>query len=140
MAHTTPDATIEGEVVEIAELQNQLATVEDELMQLESFQQFINLTKAVNERMAQLREDAKAVLIPAYERGEIDKKITRSWGSATVIDGDDFSIDEVLLPQKYWKKVPDLKNIRSLYHLKGQVPKGVTHIKKYGLRLDFNKE
>lgn len=128
---------VEGEVVETLQLQHQLAELESQLMQLPTFQEFVALTKTVNARMAEVRENIEAVMVPAYQRGEIDKSIKGDWGSVTVTESDKFTIDEAELPAKFFKKVPDETKIRATYHLEGKPPKGTKPFKKYGIMLKF---
>lgn len=133
---TDPKQTIEGEVLSVSEMQTQLSTLETELMQLESFQQFVALSKAVNNRMAEVRENIKQVMIPAYQKGDVDKTVKGDWGSVTVTETDDFEIDESALPKKYFKTVPDTSKIRKMYHLEGGI-KGVEASRKYNVMVKF---
>lgn len=130
-----PAQVIEGEVLSTIELQNELQSVEQELQQLPTFQRFMQLSKAVNEKTAEIRSSIEAVMVPAYQRGEVDKSVKGEWGSVTVTEADKFTIDEAALPPKFWKKVPDEAKIRKTYQLEGKAPKGTEHYKKYGIML-----
>lgn len=128
--------TIEGEVLSAGDLETQVAKLESELQAIPAFQQLLDLRKQLNDKYADIRNKVAEVMLPAYAAGEIDKKITGDWGSATVIETDDFKIDEALLPKKFWKTVPDTSKIRKTFQLEGKAPKGAEHFTKYGLRLD----
>lgn len=132
-----PEDVISGEVVSMLTLQKQLDDTEAELMQVEKFKQFIELRKTVNDKMAEIRKNVEAVMVPAYQAGEVDKSIKGDWGSITVKENDEFDIDEKLLPKDYWKKVPNMTLIRGKFQLEGKVPKGAKHIKKYGIMMKF---
>lgn len=137
MAKTNPKETIEGEVVEALEMQRQLDDVEATLMKIEAFQTFINLRKAVNERMSKVRKDVEAVMVPAYIAGDIDKTLKGDWGSVTVTESDQFEVDEKVLPPKFFKKVVDMTKIRGTFQLEGKPPKGTKPTKKYGIMMKF---
>jgi hypothetical protein len=137
MPATKTAAAVEGEVLSTVEMQQQLASLENQLMQLPDFQQFIALTKSVNARLAEVRANVEAVMVPAYQRGEVDKSIKGDWGSVTVTESDKFEIDEAQLAPKFFKKVVDESKIRATYQLEGKAPKGTKPYKKYGIMIKY---
>lgn len=137
MSNKKTDEVIEGEVLGVVELQRQLNDTEMELAKIPAFQQFISLRKEVNDRMGTIRANVEAVMVPAYQRGEVDKTIKGDWGSVTVTESDVFDIDELSLAPKFWKKVPDTTKIRATFQLEGKAPKGTVQSKKYGITMRF---
>lgn len=137
MANKDPKQTIEGEVVSVVTMQQELANVENELMQLDAFKKFIELRKTVNDKMASIRDNVEFLMVPAYKAGQVDKTIKGDWGSVTVTESDTFEIDEAALPAKFFKKVVDTTKIRKTYQLEGKPPKGATPSKKYGIMIKF---
>lgn len=137
MSNSDPKTAIEGELLGAVDMQLQLAKLERELMHLEAFQNFIQLTKAVNDKMADVRKNIEAVMVPAYVAGEIDKSVKGEWGSVTVTESDVFDVDQSILQPKFFKKVVDTTKIRDTYHLEGKPPKGTTPSKKYGIMIKF---
>lgn len=130
-----PQKVIEGEVLDVQKQQRELMQLQDALSQNEQFTRFMELTKAVNTRMAEVRARVEEIMIPAYKEGKIDKSIKGDWGSVTVKENDEFEIDEKLLPKDYWKKVPNMTLIRGKFQLEGKVPKGTKQFKKYGIMM-----
>ena len=126
---------VEGEVLSTQELELQLTNVQNELAQNPKFQEFLSLRTALNNKYAEIRANVEAVMVSAYQAGDVDKSIKGDWGSVTVVEKDDFDIDEKLLPAKFWKKVPDTTLIRKTYQLEGKAPKGTTQKTKYGIIL-----
>ncbi len=139
MSKSEPKAVIEGEVVDALELQQQLATLESELMRNDQFKQFISLRNAVNEKMAKVRKDVEAIMIPAYQAGKVDKTIKGDWGSVTVTETDIFDINKDELPPKFWVKVPDTAKIRGTFQLEGKAPKGTKPFKRYTIMIKFKE-
>lgn len=134
MASNTKE-TIEGEMLDALALQRQLDDTEAELMQLEQFQNFVNLRKSLNDKWAEVRKKVEDVMVPAYKAGKIDKSIKGEYGSITVTESDQFDVDETILPAKYFKRVVDSTKIRTIYQLEGEAPKGCTPSKKYGIMI-----
>jgi hypothetical protein len=132
-----PKQIIEGEIVDALELQQQLESLETQLMADERFKQFITLRDKVNKVWANTRKDIEDVMVPAYKAGEIDKSVKGEWGSITVTESDQFEVDEETLPAKFFKKVPDTNKIRKTYQLEGKAPKGTKQSKKYGVMIKF---
>lgn len=131
----TPQALIEGEVTSALAQQKELEELQVALSQNEQFTKFMELSKAVNEKMAEVRAHVEAVMVPAYQEGRVDKTIKGLWGSVTVTESDKFDIDEKELPAKFWKKVVDESKVRQTYQLEGKPPKGTKPFKKYGIML-----
>lgn len=52
------------------------------------------------------------------------KNIKGNWGSLTIAERLNWSIDHAMLPAKFWKKVPDTTKISSEFRLYGKSPKG----------------
>lgn len=137
MAKKDPKEVIEGEVVSVLTMQQELDSVEAELMAFEPFQRFTELRRAVANKEAEIRKAVSEVMIPAYIAGEVDKTVKGDWGSVTVTESDKFDIDEAALPAKFWKKVPDTTRIRATYQLEGKEPKGTKQTKQYGIMIKF---
>lgn len=137
MKNTKPQEAIEGEVLSVLSLQKELAATEAKLEQMEVFKKFIELRKSVNDKMASIRTEVKAIMIPAYQKGQVDKTIKGDWGSVTVTVSDTFKIDEATLQPKFWKKIPDETKIRATYQLEGKSPKGTEHSKTYNITMKF---
>lgn len=121
--------------MEAIDQQNELALLEQSLMQNAEFQKFIELRTAVNAKWDDVRKHIEATMIPAYVAGEVGKTIKGDWGSVTVTEADRFAITPEELPAKFWKKVPDDTRIRTTYQLDGKAPKGTVHHKRYGIQL-----
>lgn len=139
MAQKT-EQIIEGEVLAAIEQQRELAEVEQALMQNEQFKRFIALRTAVNQKWDDVRKHVEAVMVPAYQAGEIDKTLKADWGSITVTESDRFDIDTKVLPAKFFKRVPDETRIRATFQLEGKAPKGTTHKKRYGIQMKVKQE
>lgn len=133
---TDKQTVIEGEVVSVLELHQELESVEAELMQFEPFQKFMALRKAIDSKLKEVRKDIAEVMIPAYVAGEVDKTLKRDWGSITVTESDEFTVEIKDLPKDYKKSVPVMSMIKDFYHLHGKPPKGAEYTgKKYGITL-----
>jgi hypothetical protein len=130
-----PQQLIEGEVLDVQTQQRELKELQTALSQNEQFTRFMELSKAVNEKMAEVRTRIEAVMVPAYEEGKIDKSIEGEWGSVTVTESDRFEVDEKELAPKFFKKVVDEAKIRATYQLEGKPPKGTKQYKKYGIMM-----
>jgi hypothetical protein len=135
MAKSDPKQIIEGEVLDVQKQQLELAQLQEALSKNEEFSRFMELTKAVNTKMAEVRKHVEEIMIPAYKDGKIDKNIKGDWGSVTVTESDRFEIDEAELPPKFFKKVVDETKIRATFQLEGKAPKGTKQFKKYGIML-----
>ncbi len=135
MATKDPVQVIEGEVLDVQKQQQELVQLQEALSENPQFARFVELSKAVNTKMAEVREHIEAVMIPAYKEGKVDKSIKGDWGSVTVTERDDFDIDEADLPPKFFKKVVDTTKIRKTYQLEKKEPKGCTPVKKYGIMM-----
>lgn len=131
----TPQALIEGEVISALAQQKELDDLQVALSQNEQFTRFMELSKAVSTKMAEVRAHVEAVMVPAYQEGKIDKTIKGAWGSVTVTEADRFTIDEKELPAKFWKRVVDESKVRQTYQLEGKPPKGTKPFKKFGIML-----
>lgn len=130
-----PKQVIEGEVLDLQKQETELSQLQETLSQNEQFSRFMQLSKAVSSKREEVRKHIEAVMVPAYHNGQIDKSVKGEWGSATVIERDDFDITESLLPAKFFKRVPDTTKIRKTFQLEGKAPRGCTAIKKYGIML-----
>jgi hypothetical protein len=75
-----PTKVIEGEVLVVQKQQQELVELQESLNQNEEFTRFMELSKTVSAKLAEVRAHIEAVMVPAYERGEIDKKIEGDWG------------------------------------------------------------
>lgn len=130
-----PQQVIESEVLDVQAQQHELEQLQAALSQNEQFTRFMELSKAVNDKLAAVRAHVEAVMVPAYQEGRVEKSIKGAWGSVTVTEADQFDIDEAALPAKFWKKVPDTTLIRKTYQLEGKAPKGTAPYKKYGIMM-----
>lgn len=135
MADQKPQEVIEGEVLAVQKQQQELVQLQEALSENPQFARFMELSKAVNTKMAEVRAHIEAVMIPAYTAGKIDKKIEGEWGFVTVTEGTDLDIDLDALPAKFVKKVADTTRIRKTLELEAKPIKGVTSKKKYGIML-----
>lgn len=131
-----PKEIIESEVLDVQAQQRELEQLQMALSQNEQFTRFMELTKAVNTKMAEVRAHVEAVMVPAYQAGQVDKSLKGDWGSVTVTESDEFDVDVAALPKELKKTVPDMGKIKDHYHLHGKVPKGATYKgKRYGIML-----
>lgn len=131
---------IESEITEYRTQEQELATLQNALSTNPEFTRFLELSSAVNKKMAEVREHIEAVLVPAYEQGKVGKKIEGEWGSVTITESDKFIIDKTELPKKFYRVEVDEAKIRKTYQLEGIAPKGTTHYKKYGIMLRIGKK
>lgn len=131
---------IEGEVLSTRDLELQLNTLQQELSSNPTFQQFLEVRAALNAKYTEVRKNIEAVMVPAYQAGDIDKSIKGEWGSVTVTETDTFKIDEDVLPAKFWKRVPDTTKIRKTYQLEGKAPKGTEQSTRYGIMLKLKNQ
>lgn len=131
-----PVHVVEGEVLALQNQEAELAQLTAVLSKNEQFANFMRLAKAVETKRKEVRENIAKVLVPAYERKEVEKRTEGDWGYVTITEEDDFDIDEEQLPKTYYKKVINKALIKSDYQLKGKAPKGCTPKKKYGIRLE----
>lgn len=130
-----PEAIIESEVLEVQTQQRELQELQMTLAQNPEFARFVELTRAVNDKMAEVRKKIEDVMIPAYQAGKVDKSIKGDWGSVTVTEGDKFEINEKKLDESFFKTVVDEARIRATFQLEGKAPKGTKHFKKYGIMM-----
>lgn len=127
---------IEQEVTSALALSHELSDLEAQLNQNEQFRRFMELSKAVTTKMADVREHIESVMVPAYQAGQVDKSIKGDWGSVTVTESDEFDVDVAALPKELKKVIPDMGKVKDHYHLHGKAPKGATYKgKKYGIML-----
>lgn len=121
MVKIVPEETIEKDVVSLITEQKQLDTLENELMQNETFAKFLTAQKQFKQRS----ELVWSVIEQEMIKNDI-KSIKGEWGSIGITERMGFTIDEELLKTKYLKKVPDLKKIGDDFKLTGIAPAGAT--------------
>jgi len=122
---------IESEVSEVFELERSMTEVETELRSNPEFVKFLELQKAVNDKAAEVWKAVGDQFIEAYKAGKVDKTLKFDFGTLTVKDINDLTIDEDQLAPRYFKSVPNTTKIRNDYALDNKLPKGVTVTKKY---------
>lgn len=130
-----PEEVIASEVLDVRAQQLELAQLEEALSKNDQFTRFMELTKAVNTKLADVRRHIEEIMIPAYIEKRVEKTIKGDWGSVTVTEGDRFEIDEKELQAKFFKKVVDEAKIRATFQLEGKAPKGTKQFKRYGIML-----
>lgn len=52
------------------------------------------------------------------------KQIKGDWGTLTIAERLNWSIDQEVLPPRFWKIVPDTTKISTIFSLEGKAPKG----------------
>lgn len=130
-----PKDIIEGEVLGVQARQHELEQLQSALSGNEQFTRFMELSKSVKEKTEEIRARIESVMIPAYKAGKVGKSLKGDWGSVTVTERDDFTIDEAELSSKFFIKTPDTNKIRKTYQLEGKAPNGCTPSKKYGIMM-----
>lgn len=128
-------AIIESDVLDVQKQQAELAQLQQALNDNPEFTRFMELNKAVNTKMAEVRKHIEGVMIPAYVVGKIDKKIEGDWGFVTIKEDTVLDTNLAELPNKFIKKVADTTKIRKTLDLEGKPIKGVTATKRYGIML-----
>lgn len=135
-----PQQLIEDEVLSVQQQQRELEELQLALSKNEQFTRFMELSKAVNDKMAEVRAHIEAVMVPAYQEGRVGKSLKGPWGSVTVVESDKFKIDEEQLPAKFFKKVVDESKVRQTYQLEGKAPKGCEPYKRYSIMMKLKQE
>jgi hypothetical protein len=118
---TNPQGEIEDEIKDIVAKQQELATLEQQLSQNEQFRNFMQLKKTVDEQATLFWSSVESQMI----QHDI-KSIKGDWGSVTITERIGFDIDDDLLPNKYFKKVPNTKLIADTFKLEGKPVKGTS--------------
>jgi hypothetical protein len=131
---------IESEVVDLLESQQQMTEVETELQSNPLFKKFLKLQHDVNQKADEVWDKVGTQMIEAYEKGQIEKSLKFDFGTLVVADNNKLSIDEKILPKKFFKTVPNTTYIRDVCKLEGKAPKGVTVEKGYSFRKILNKD
>ena len=54
------------------------------------------------------------------------KQVKGDWGTLTIAERLNWSIDQEALPPRFWKKVPDTTKISTIFRLEGKTPKGAS--------------
>lgn len=115
------EKVIEGEVLNIMDLQKQS---DDIAVQLESDERFNTLIKQQREINTKIADFWKAV-----EKKMINKNVKTlkgSWGSVTVAERANYKVVDVgLLPLKFTKRSADTTKISHYHQLEGKIPAGV---------------
>jgi hypothetical protein len=119
MADKKDEAAIEGEVIEMIQLEKTLQAEELELMQDPRFGAFLKRQKEFKEKSEVLWETIKNEM----EANNI-KNIKGTWGSITLAERVTFKIDAKVLAPKFLKKVPDTKKIGEVFYTEGKAPAG----------------
>jgi hypothetical protein len=119
MAKGDPKQTIEGEVLDVLSLEKQLEEAEAELMKVDQFVRFMQLQKKVKDQATLLWETVKNEMI-----ANDVKSIKGDWGSVTIAERLDWTVDKDLLPPKYFKKEVDKTKLSATFRLEGKAPKG----------------
>lgn len=110
---------LEGEVVEMVELQTEIAKTEATLMENPEFRAFLTRKKEVDQQLADFWKRVETEMIEANI-----KTIKGPWGSLTIAERQNWKVDEDALPAKFFKKVVDTSRITKTYQLEGKAPKG----------------
>jgi hypothetical protein len=110
---------LEGELVEMLQLQTEVAQTEAGLMENPEFRAFLSRKKEVDEQLAAFWKRVESEMI------QLDiKTIKGPWGSLTIAERQNWKIDEAELPGKFFKKVVDTSRITKTYQLEGKPIKG----------------
>jgi hypothetical protein len=114
-----PKQIIESEVEEVFALQKDLEETEQLLMQNEQFRKFLQLQKTVPEQIDKIWKNVEEQML-AHDI----KSIKGDWGSLTIAERLNWSVDLEALPPKFFKKVPDTTKLTNTFRLEGKAPKG----------------
>lgn len=119
MTKEKPEESIEGEVLDVISLEKQLEEAEADLMKVDQFVKFIQLQKKIKEQSTLLWEAVKNEMI-----AKDVKSIKGEWGSVTIAELLDWTVDKDLLPPKFFKKEVDKTKLSATFRLEGKSPKG----------------
>ena len=117
----TAEDLIQDEVNEIFSLETNLKILEDELATNELFQRFLTSQKAAQKTIRETWANIEKQMIEHNV-----KSIKGDWGYITIAERLNWSIDEAVLPPRYFKRVPDTTRISTMFRLNGEPPKGAT--------------
>jgi hypothetical protein len=139
MPTQTDDAqkVIEGEVDSFSALQRTLDSTQAELMANPTFVKYLELTKEVKAADTAMRAKLKEVMAATKT-----KSFKGDFGSITLKDRTDYKVDTEALPNKFFKRVPDIDKIKAAHTLMDELPKGVSqeHSQYIEIRLKKTKE
>lgn len=124
MADQTQTA-IEGEVLDVIKLQDDLAALEAELNANEVFQRFIELQRTFNDRSSEVWKKVEQQMI----ENNI-KSIKGDWGSLTIAERTNYKAEDLeAVPRKFIKRTLDTTKVGAAAKLEGKLPKGITSSK-----------
>lgn len=131
---------IEGEVSDLFAVEGSLREVETELRSNPKFVQFLEMQQAYADKYKEVKKVIGDHHIEAYKKNPNLKTLRFDFGTMTVKDINDLTIDEKILPPRYFKSVPNTTKIHNQYDLEGTLPKGVTVTRKYQHSMTLRKE
>lgn len=117
------EVEIYSKVEEQINLEKKLQLIEESLMDIPQFKQFLDLQRSVNERARTIWSTIEEKMI----ENNI-KKIQGDFGTITVAERQNWDINEDELPNKFYKKVVDTKKITDTFRLTGKAPKGANSV------------
>lgn len=88
--------------------------------QAQAFLDLVEMTKQVEQAWSAI----SSVMIPAYEKGKIDKTMKGDWGSVTVGERKTWKVIHEL-PDDYYKKALDTTKLNGMYDKGTPFPAGV---------------
>lgn len=117
---------ITGEIINIVDTERKLGELENELMMIPQFKNFLDLQKEVNEASTRVWKTVETLMI----ENDI-KQLKGEFGTVTLAERLNWlTTDE--LPSKFYKKVVDTGKLSAAFRLEGKAPKGaVPNYTKY---------
>lgn len=112
---------IKDELVLFEQKEQSLATLAEQLQSNPKFAAFLEAQKSFNDYQAQVWKNIEEEMIANGIKSVKTDKIT-----LTIAERTSYTIDEELLPAKFWKKVPDTTKISGTHKLEGKLVKGTT--------------
>ena len=102
-------------------LEQNLAIMENEVKLNPQFAKFLEMQKQVNDKASEVWKIVETTMI------EHDiKQLKGDFGTITIAERQNWTIDEEVLPAKFFKKVVNTTKITDTFRLEGKAPKGCT--------------
>ena len=124
------------ELMQVKDMEMQLSELEMALSNDPTFQNFLNLQKAVADKSKEVLKNLEKQMI----ENNVKSIKLNDWGTLTIVDGKKWSYDETVLPKKFIKKVVDTTAINNQLKLTGKVPKGATFVPNYYIKATPKKD
>lgn len=121
MSSTKPEDVVTKEVQTVLEVEQSLQAVEDDLAKNEQFRNFLEKQKVAREFISSTWKKIESTMID----NDV-KSVKGEWGSITIAERTNYTVDLEQLPSKFIKKVADTTKIGTFHKLENKLPKGVT--------------